>query len=84
MQVLKLAQVAQVSTKAQKISRKIIISKIFSCQENNAEEDIDFINMPSQIPISDDNFFLVFTSLFSQRTAKKCTKVYNAHPVLFF
>ena len=35
------AQVAPVSTKAQKISRKIIISKIFSCQENNAEEDID-------------------------------------------
>ena len=30
MQVLKPAQVAPVSTKAQKISRKIIISKIFS------------------------------------------------------
>ena len=40
MQVLKPAQVAPVSTKAQKISRKIIISKIFSCQENNAEEDL--------------------------------------------
>ena len=57
MQVLKPAQVASVSTKAQKISRKIIISKIFSCQEDNAEEDIDFINMPLQIPFSDDNFF---------------------------
>ena len=57
MQVLKLAQVAQVSTKAQKISRKIIISKIFSCQDDNAEKDIDFINMPSQIPFPNDNFF---------------------------
>ena len=57
MQVLKPAQVAPVSTKAQKISRKIIISKIFSCQEDNDEEDIDFINMPLQIPFSDDNFF---------------------------
>ena len=57
MQVLKPAQVAPVSTKAQKISRKIIISKIFSCQENNAEEDIDFNNMLSQIPFSDNNFF---------------------------
>ena len=55
--VLKPAQVAPVSTKAQKISRKIIISKIFSCQDDNAEEDIDFINMPLQIPFSDDNFF---------------------------
>ena len=60
MQVLKPAQVASVSTKAQKISRKIFISKIFSCQDDNAEEDIDFINMPSQIPISDDNFFFIF------------------------
>ena len=105
------------STKVQKISRKKIISKIFSYQEDNAEEDIDskvhfyfkfeflsrmvsydavsygvtpqlqyklceqrsvsnvnFINM-SQIPLSDDNFFSVFTSLFFQRTAKKCSKV---------
>ena len=60
MQVLKLAQVAPLSTKAQKISRKIIISKIFSCQDDNVEKDIDFINMPSQIPFSDDNFFFSF------------------------
>ena len=56
MQVLKPAQVAPVSTKAQTISRKIITSKIFSCQDDNAEEDIDFINMPLQIPFSDDNY----------------------------
>ena len=54
------AQVAPLSTKVQKISRKIFISKIFSCQDDNAEEDIDFINMPSQIPISDDKFFFYF------------------------
>ena len=57
LQVLKPALVAPVSTKVQKISREIIISKIFSFQDDNAEEDIDFINMQSQIPFSDDNFF---------------------------
>ena len=66
MQVLKPAQVASVSTKAQKISRKIIISKIFSCQEDNAEEDIDFINMPLQIPFSDDNFFSFHVVVFQE------------------
>ena len=60
LQVLKPALVARVSTKVQKISREIIISKIFSCQDDNAEEDIDFINMQSQIPFSDDNFFFSF------------------------
>ena len=57
LQVLKPALVAPVSTKVQKFSREIIISKIFSHQDDNAEKDIDFINMPSQIPFSDDNFF---------------------------
>ena len=66
MQVLKPAQVAPVSTKAQTISRKIIISKIFSCQDDNAEEDIDFINMPLQIPFSDDNFFSFHVVVFQE------------------
>ena len=38
---MKPALVAPVSTKAQKISREIIISEIFSCQEDKTEEDID-------------------------------------------
>ena len=66
LQVLKPALVAPVSTKVQKISRKIIISKIFSFQDDNAEEDIDFINMQSQIPFSDDNFFSFHVVVFQE------------------
>ena len=66
LQVLKPALVASVSTKVQKISRKIIISKIFSFQDDNAEEDIDFINMQSQIPFSDDNFFSFHVVVFQE------------------
>ena len=66
LQVLKPVQVAPVSTKVQKISRKIIISKIFSFQDDNAEEDIDFINMQSQIPFSDDNFFSFHVVVFQE------------------
>ena len=61
MQVLKPAQVAPVSTKAQKISMKIIIDlhnqRSSAVRTTMPEEDIDFINMPSQIPFSDDNCF---------------------------
>ena len=61
MQVLKPAQVAPVSTKVQKISRKIIIDlhnqRSSAVRTTTPEEDIDFINTPSQIPFSDDNFF---------------------------
>ena len=66
LQVLKPALVAPVSTKVQKISREIIISKIFSFQDDNAEEDIDFINMQSQIPFSDDNFFSFHVVVFQE------------------
>ena len=41
LQVLKPPHVARVSTKEQKISRKTIISRIFSCRDGNAEEDVD-------------------------------------------
>lgn len=41
LQVLKPPHVARVSTKEQKISRKTIISRIFSCRNGNAEEDVD-------------------------------------------